>query len=92
MRHVKFCAEALNEMPFDGLAIGGLSVGESNEAMYDTVEAVMPFMDEFRPRYLMGVGTPEDLVENVERGVDMLTASCQLETQETARSLLALAR
>lgn len=65
------CAKALCELEFDGFAIGGLSVGEENQAMYDTVEALMPFMDENRPRYLMGVGTPEDLVENIERGVDM---------------------
>lgn len=67
----KFCAQKLCEMEFDGLAIGGLSVGESNEEMYDTVEGVMPFIDKNRPRYLMGVGTPEDLIENIERGVDM---------------------
>ena len=47
----KFCAEALCEMPFDGLAIGGLSVGESNQEMYDTVQAVMPYIDAARPRY-----------------------------------------
>ena len=82
----KFCAQALNEMPFDGLAIGGLSVGESNEAMYDTVEAVMPFMDELRPRYLMGVGTPEDLVENVERGVDMF--DCVMPTRNARNGTL----
>ena len=67
----KFCAQKLCEMEFDGLAIGGLSVGETNQEMYDTVEGVIPFIDKNRPRYLMGVGTPEDLVENVERGVDM---------------------
>ncbi|WP_297575412.1 tRNA guanosine(34) transglycosylase Tgt [uncultured Campylobacter sp.] len=67
----KECALTLSSMDFDGLAIGGLSVGESNELMYDTVEAMMPFMHSNRPRYLMGVGTPQDLVENVERGVDM---------------------
>lgn len=67
----KRCALALNEMEFDGLAIGGLSVGEENKLMYETVENLTPFMDENRPRYLMGVGTPEDLVENIERGVDM---------------------
>ncbi|MBM0637331.1 tRNA guanosine(34) transglycosylase Tgt [Campylobacter sp. VicNov18] len=67
----KRCALALNEMPFDGLAIGGLSVGEENALMYETVQNLTPFMDENRPRYLMGVGTPEDLVENVERGIDM---------------------
>lgn len=67
----KRCALALNEMEFDGLAIGGLSVGEENALMYETVENLNPFLDENRPRYLMGVGTPEDLVENVARGVDM---------------------
>ena len=82
----KFCAQALNDMPFDGLAIGGLSVGESNEAMYETVEAVMPFMDELRPRYLMGVGTPEDLVENVERGVDMF--DCVMPTRNARNGTL----
>ncbi|MCX2682934.1 tRNA guanosine(34) transglycosylase Tgt [Campylobacter sp. MIT 21-1685] len=65
------CAIELCEMDFDGLAIGGLSVGEENILMYETVERVIPFIDANRPRYLMGVGTPEDLVENVERGVDM---------------------
>lgn len=67
----KHCALALNELPFDGLAIGGLSVGEENALMYETMENLNPFLDENRPRYLMGVGTPEDLVENVQRGVDM---------------------
>ena len=56
---------------FDGYAIGGLSVGEPNQAMYDTVEFTTPFMPENKPRYLMGVGTPEDLIENIERGIDM---------------------
>ncbi|CUU78696.1 tRNA guanosine(34) transglycosylase Tgt [Campylobacter hyointestinalis] len=82
----KFCAEALCEMEFDGLAIGGLSVGESNEEMYDTVEAVMPFIDKDRPRYLMGVGTPEDLVENVERGVDMF--DCVMPTRNARNGTL----
>lgn len=67
----KKCALELCAMDFDGLAIGGLSVGEDNKTMYEVVENLTPFMDENRPRYLMGVGTPEDLVENVERGVDM---------------------
>ncbi len=56
---------------FDGYAIGGLSVGEDKEDMYDTVEYVKEFMPKDKPRYLMGVGTPENLVENVARGVDM---------------------
>lgn len=84
----KLCAEALCEMEFDGLAIGGLSVGESNEEMYDTVEALMPFIDKNRPRYLMGVGTPEDLVQNVERGVDMF--DCVMPTRNARNGTLLL--
>jgi queuine tRNA-ribosyltransferase len=56
---------------FDGYAIGGLSVGEEKPVMYDVVEHVAPLLPAERPRYLMGVGTPEDLVECVARGVDM---------------------
>lgn len=82
----KLCAKALCELEFDGLAIGGLSVGEENAAMYDTVEAMMPFIDEKRPRYLMGVGTPEDLVENVERGVDMF--DCVMPTRNARNGTL----
>jgi len=59
------------EVGFDGYAIGGLSVGEEKSVMYDVVEHVAPLMPAGRPRYLMGVGTPEDLVESVARGVDM---------------------
>ncbi len=82
----KECAQALGELEFDGLAIGGLSVGEENSAMYDTVEALMPFMSELKPRYLMGVGTPEDLVENVERGVDMF--DCVMPTRNARNGTL----
>jgi len=67
----KISATELCELDFDGFAIGGLSVGESNNAMYDTVEFTTPFMPKDKPRYLMGVGTPEDLIENIYRGVDM---------------------
>ena len=56
---------------YDGFAIGGLSVGEPNQDMYDTVAWTTQFMPQNKPRYLMGVGTPEDLIENIERGVDM---------------------
>ena len=59
------------EVGFDGYAIGGLSVGEEKPLMYDVVGHVAPLMPPERPRYLMGVGTPEDLVESVARGVDM---------------------
>lgn len=56
---------------FDGFAIGGLAVGEEKNAMYDTIEITTNLMPESKPRYLMGVGTPEDLIEGIYRGVDM---------------------
>jgi queuine tRNA-ribosyltransferase len=65
------CLDRLQEIGFDGYAIGGLSVGEPKEEMYRVTELVAPRMPAERPRYLMGVGTPEDLVESVARGVDM---------------------
>ncbi len=63
--------EQLLEIGFEGYAIGGLSVGEEKHMMYDTTEFIAPLMPKDKPRYLMGVGTPEDLVESVARGVDM---------------------
>jgi queuine tRNA-ribosyltransferase len=63
--------DGLLEIGFEGYAIGGLSVGEEKPQMYDTVEFIAPQMPADRPRYLMGVGTPEDLIECVARGVDM---------------------
>jgi queuine tRNA-ribosyltransferase len=68
------------EIGFDGYAIGGLSVGEEKSIMYDVLEHIVPKMPSDRPRYLMGVGTPEDLLEAVSHGVDMLTAFCRHET------------
>ena len=59
------------EIGFDGYAIGGLSVGEEKSVMYEVIEYLAPQMPKDAPRYLMGVGTPEDLVEAVYRGVDM---------------------
>lgn len=64
-------AEELAGMDFEGYAIGGLAVGEANEVMYDMVEHTTQFMPADKPRYLMGVGTPEDLLNAIERGVDM---------------------
>lgn len=64
---------------FDGYAIGGLSVGEEKSLMYDVIADLAPAMPEDRPRYLMGVGTPEDLLEAVARGVDMF--DCVLPTR-----------
>ena len=56
-------------LDLDGYAIGGLSVGESPEEMYRIIESVEPFMPENKPRYLMGVGTPLNILEGVYRGV-----------------------
>ncbi|WP_187648429.1 tRNA guanosine(34) transglycosylase Tgt [Nitrosophilus labii] len=67
----KISATELTSLDFDGFAIGGLSVGEENQTMYDTVEFTTPFMPKDKPRYLMGVGTPEDIIECIDRGVDM---------------------
>ena len=67
----KRSAEALQEIDFPGYSIGGLSVGESKELMYEVLEATTPLLPKHKPRYLMGVGTPDCLVEGVARGVDM---------------------
>jgi queuine tRNA-ribosyltransferase len=64
--------EALQDIGFHGYAIGGLSVGEPKEDMLEVVSHVAPLLPKDKPRYLMGVGTPQDLVECVRRGVDML--------------------
>ena len=58
------------ELDLPGYAIGGLAVGESTEVMYEIIEKVEPFMPKDRPRYLMGVGTPSNIIEGVRRGVD----------------------
>ena len=63
--------ERTAEVPCDGYAIGGLAVGEPTETMYEIIEEVEPHMPADRPRYLMGVGTPANLLEAVARGVDM---------------------
>ncbi|MCR4416070.1 MAG: tRNA guanosine(34) transglycosylase Tgt, partial [Thermoguttaceae bacterium] len=67
----RWCAQRLVEMDFAGYAIGGLSVGEAPEQMYGTLEATIPALPEDRPRYLMGVGRPVDLLEAIRRGVDL---------------------
>src|SRR5205085_6412010 len=67
------------EIDFDGYAIGGLSVGEEKHLMLEVIEEIAPRMPADKPRYLMGVGTPEDLIEAVARGVDMF--DCVLPTR-----------
>ena len=63
-------AKRISELELDGYAIGGLAVGESHADMYRAIEAVVPYLPEEKPTYLMGVGTPANILEAVERGVD----------------------
>ncbi len=65
------CGRELGAMPFPGYAIGGVSVGEGLELLKKVVEYTAPILPENKPRYLMGVGLPEDILESVERGMDM---------------------
>ena len=65
------CARRLMNIGFDGYALGGLSVGETHEEMIEVLAGVVPLLPSSKPRYLMGVGTPRDIVESVRRGVDM---------------------
>ncbi len=82
-------ADDLAALELDGLALGGFSVGESNERMHETLAEVAPYLDAERPRYLMGVGTPEDLVRAIGCGVDLF--DCVLPTRN-ARNGQALTR
>ena len=82
-------AKQLLELDFPGYAIGGVSVGEPKEIIYGVVEKTAPYLPEHKPRYLMGVGTPEDLWECVERGMDMF--DCVMPTR-IARNGTALTR
>jgi queuine tRNA-ribosyltransferase len=79
------CAQALVEQDFQGYAVGGLSVGEAPEQMYETLDATVPELPEDRPRYLMGVGRPEDLLEGVARGIDMF--DCVMPTRNGRNAL-----
>ena len=63
-------AKAITEMDLDGYAVGGLAVGESHEEMYRILESVVPYLPQNKPTYLMGVGTPANILEAVDRGVD----------------------
>lgn len=63
-------AKIITEMDLDGYAIGGLAVGETHEEMYHVLETVVPYLPVNKPTYLMGVGTPENILEAVERGID----------------------
>ena len=73
------CARQMAALDLPGLGIGGLSVGEPKEVMYDILEAINPILPQNKPRYLMGVGSPDCLIEGVMRGVDMF--DCVLATR-----------
>jgi queuine tRNA-ribosyltransferase len=79
-------AEAISALPFDGVAIGGVSVGEPKQEMLEVVRHTAPLLPAGRPRYLMGVGTPEDLLDGVAAGVDMF--DCVLPTRNARNGSL----
>ena len=79
-------AAALRQMPFEGYAVGGLSVGEGPEAMVAALHATVPHLPAGKPRYLMGVGQPQDIVEAVAAGIDMF--DCVLPTRCGRNSLV----
>jgi len=79
-------ARDLREIGFDGYALGGLSVGEEKEVMYGVMETCEPHLPEDRPRYIMGIGTPEDLIEGIYRGYDMF--DCVMPTRNARNGML----
>ncbi|OQA50386.1 MAG: Queuine tRNA-ribosyltransferase [Bacteroidetes bacterium ADurb.Bin302] len=82
----KKSAEIIAELDMDGNAIGGLAVGEPAEKMYEMIEVVNEILPKNKPRYLMGVGTPENLLEAIERGVDMF--DCVMPTRNGRNGML----
>ena len=79
-------AKDLVELDFDGLAIGGLAVGEPTEIMYGMTNFTTDFIPENKPRYLMGVGRPENILESIERGIDMF--DCVMPTRNARHGIL----
>jgi queuine tRNA-ribosyltransferase len=84
LRHAS--ARALIDIGFDGYAIGGLAVGEGQDTMFAVLDATVPALPQGRPRYLMGVGTPDDLIGAVQRGVDMFDCVIPTRGGRTARA------
>ncbi len=80
----KVSVDALLDVGFDGYAVGGLAVGEGQAEMFDTLDFTVPMLPDDKPRYLMGVGTPHDLVGAVARGIDMF--DCVLPTRNARRA------
>lgn len=83
-------AKEITGIPFDGYAIGGLAVGEPTEQMYEMVDFTTDFMPRSRPRYLMGVGRPENILEGIERGIDMF--DCVMPTRNARNAYLFTSR
>ena len=79
-------AAALVDIGFEGYAVGGLAVGEGQEAMFATLDATVPHLPADQPRYLMGVGTPDDIVGSVLRGIDMFDCVMPTRAGRTARA------
>jgi len=79
-------ASELKKLDFDGYAIGGLAVGEPAEVMYDITDFTTDMMPEDKPRYLMGVGRPENILESIDRGIDMF--DCVMPTRNARHSVL----
>ncbi len=79
-------AAALRDIGFEGYAVGGLAVGEGQEMMLTVLDATVPHLPQDRPRYLMGVGTPDDLIEAVRRGIDMFDCVIPTRAGRTARA------
>ena len=82
----EYCARELIETGFDGYAIGGVSVGEPKDMMYTVMDQVTPLLPWDKPRYLMGVGHPDDILEGVARGIDMF--DCVVPTRHGRRGYL----
>ena len=83
-------AAALRDIGFDGYAIGGLAVGEGQATMFAMLDFTMPHLPASRPRYLMGVGTPDDIVGAVRRGIDMFDCVMPTRAGRTARAFTSL--
>jgi queuine tRNA-ribosyltransferase len=83
-------ATALRGIGFDGYAIGGLAVGEGQEMMFAVLDSTMPHLPADRPRYLMGVGTPDDILGSVRRGIDMFDCVMPTRAGRTARAFTSL--
>ena len=77
--------EGLKKIGFDGYALGGLAVGETQEQMFNVLDDVVSFMPKNKPRYLMGVGTPSDILGAVKRGIDMF--DCVIPTRSVRTGL-----